>query len=179
MMKQAVAIGTVIALSAAPVAEPAEAAELFGGIYAHDVDTALTRGGFEGGVDLQLGVRGNRLEGLRAIGAPSPHLFVSANSRGDTNFASAGISWKVGETLYLRPGVGLAVHDRSSRVVRGGIRADFGSRLLFAPEVGIGYQLNDRISVEASWVHLSHAQLLSRQNPGMDDFGLRLNYRFR
>jgi hypothetical protein len=79
----------------------------------------------------------------------------------------------------LRPGVGLAVHDRSSRVVRGGIRADFRIAAAVRAEVGIGYQLNDRISVEASWVHLSHAQLLSRQNPGMDDFGLRLNYRFR
>ena len=54
-----------------------------------------------------------------------------------------------------------------------------GSRILFAPEIGVGAQLTDRVSVEASWVHLSHAQLFSRHNPGMDTIGLRLNYRFR
>ena len=32
-----------------------------------------------------------------------------------------------------------------------------------------------RISVEGSWVHMSHAQLFGRQNPGMDNIGVRLN----
>ena len=34
---------------------------------------------------------------------------------------------------------------------------------------------SDRISVEGSWVHMSHAQLFGRQNPGMDNIGVRLN----
>ena len=46
---------------------------------------------------------------------------------------------------------------------------------LFEPEFGLGVQASDRLSVEASWVHLSHAQLFSRQNPGIDTIGLRLN----
>jgi hypothetical protein len=156
-----------------------QAAELFAGVYAHDVDTALTKGGFEGGVDLQLGWRGRSIGALRAIGSPSPNAFLSVNSRGDTNYASAGIDWKIGDPLYIRPGVGLALHDRDSLIVRDGRRADLGSRLLFSPQIGIGYQVSDRVSVEASWVHLSHAQLFSRQNPGMDSIGVRMNYKFR
>jgi hypothetical protein len=31
------------------------------------------------------------------------------------------------------------------------------------------------MSVEASWVHMSHATLFSRQNPGIDNLGVRLN----
>ena len=160
-------------------AAPAEAAEVFGGLYAHDVDTSLTKSGFEEGVDLELGWRGGRIAGLGAIGAPRPHAFVSVNSAGDTHFAAAGISWKIGRRFYLRPGIGLAVHTGPGRVVPGDDRIDFGSRVLFAPELGVGARLTDRISVEASWVHFSHAQLFSAQNPGLDTIGVRLNYRLR
>ena len=36
-------------------------------------------------------------------------------------------------------------------------------------------QTNSRMTVEASWVHMSHAQLFGKQNPGMDNLGLRLS----
>ncbi|HEX8448673.1 MAG TPA: acyloxyacyl hydrolase, partial [Allosphingosinicella sp.] len=116
---------------------------------------------------------------LRALGAPRPHAFVSVNSAGDTHFAAAGISWKIGGKLYLRPGIGLAVHSSPGRVVPGDDRIDFGSRILFEPELGVGARLNERLSVEASWVHLSHAQLFGRQNPGLDTIGVRLNLKLR
>jgi hypothetical protein len=50
--------------------------------------------------------------------------------------------------------------------------------VLFEPELGIGAQVTDRLSVEASWVHMSHARLFSRQNPGIDNLGVRLNLAF-
>jgi hypothetical protein len=158
---------------------PAAAQELFGGLYEHDVKTGITRSGFEDGVDLQLGIRGERIRALRVIGAPSPHAFVSLNSAGETHFASAGVSWKIGRRIYARPGIGLAVHSGPSRVVPGDRRIDFGSRVLFAPEIGLGTRINDRLSFEASLVHLSHAKLFSPQNPGIDNIGFRLNYRLR
>ena len=159
-------------------AAPARADEIFGGLYAHDVDTSLTRSGFEDGVDLELGWRGERIGALRVIGGPRPHALLSLNSAGDTHFAAAGISWKIGRHIYLRPGIGLAVHTGPGRVVPGDGRIDFGSRLLFAPELGAGARLGERASIEASWVHLSHAQLFGPQNPGLDTIGLRFNYRF-
>ncbi len=166
-------------LAATAGAAPASASELFGGLYSHDVKTGLTRSGFERGVDVQLGWRGRRIEALRAVGAPSPHALVSVNSQGETHFAAAGVSWKVGRALYLRPGLGLAVHTGPDRVGFGEQRIDFGSRVLFELELGLGVQLNDRISAEASIVHLSHGRLFSPQNPGIDNIGVRLNYRFR
>ncbi len=179
MKRQAAVIRLLVGLGLAGAAGPGEAAELFGGVYSHDVDTALTKGGFERGVDFLIGWRGERIGALRAIGAPAPHAFISVNSAGGTNFAAAGVSWTIGRTLYLRPGVGIAIHDRPGRAVAGDRRIDFGSRILFEPELAIGYRLSDRVALEASWIHLSHAQLFSRQNPGMDNFGVRLNYRFR
>jgi hypothetical protein len=160
-------------------AEPALADEVFGGVYSHDVKTGLTKSGFERGADFQLGWRGGRIEALRAVGAPSPHVFGSLNSTGATHYAAAGISWKIGRSFYGRPGVGLAVHSGPGRVVPGDGRIDFGSRILFALEMGLGAQLNEQLSVEASIVHLSHGQLFSPQNPGLDNIGVRLNYRFR
>jgi hypothetical protein len=158
---------------------PAPAAEIFGGLTVHDVDTPLNKGGFERGLDVQAGLRGARIRALKAIGEPSPYAFVSVSTEGATNLAAAGISWKIGHRFYLRPGLGIAVHDRSSHVVRGGLRGDFGSRVLFEPELGIGIRLGERLAAEASWVHVSHATLFSDQNPGMDNIGVRLNYRFR
>ncbi|HEY0129822.1 MAG TPA: acyloxyacyl hydrolase [Allosphingosinicella sp.] len=170
-------IVTGAALALAAAAAPAHGQELFGGVYVHDVDTGLTKSGIEEGVDLELGWRGDRIGALRAIGGPRPQAFVSVNSAGNTHFAAAGLSWKIGGRAYLRPGVGLAVHTGPGRVVPGDDRIDFGSRILFAPELGLGARISDRLSIEASWVHLSHAQLFGPQNPGLDTIGVRLNFK--
>lgn len=172
-MKLLLASIAALGLSAAP----ARAAEVFGGLRAHDVDTGLTRSGIEEGVDVELGWRGDKIGFLRAVGGPRPHAYVSLNSAGNTHFAAAGISWKIGDAIYARPGIGLAVHTGPGRVVPGDDRIDFGSRILFAPELGVGARLTDRVSIEASWVHLSHGQLFGRQNPGIDTIGVRLNFR--
>ena len=158
---------------------PAHASELFGGVLAHDIDSPLTLGGREDGADFQLGWRGERIRALGVIGAPSPYVFGSVHSGGDTHFVAAGISWRIGGRLFVRPGLGVAVHSRGSDGVADGFRTDLGSRVLFEPELGIGYQVSERVAIEATWVHISNAQLLSRQNPGMDSVGVRLSYRLR
>ena len=155
-------------------AAPAHAGEVFGGLYVHDIDSPLTRSGIEGGLDIQLGWRGGR------IGATplQPYAFASANTAGETHYAAAGLSAKFGRQVYVRPALGLAVHTGSSGNFQRPDRIAFGSRVLFAPELGVGVQLNDRVSLEASWVHLSHAQLIGGQNPGIDNIGMRLNVGF-
>ena len=178
-MKLRIRTGILAGLLVAGVATPAQAQEIFGGVLAHDVDTFLTKGGFEDGVDFELGWRGERIEALRFIGAPSPYVFGSLASGGETHFAAAGLSWRFGGRLFVRPGIGIAIHTRDDDGVIGNIRTDLGSRFLFEPEIAIGYQASPRLAVEAAWVHLSHAQLLSRQNPGMDSVGIRLSYRLR
>jgi lipid A 3-O-deacylase len=173
------ALYVTAAATASLGASPAAADEIFGGLYAHDVETGLTASGIEEGVDLELGWRGERMRFLRFIGSPSPHAFVSVNSAGDTHFAASGISWRLGKTFYIRPGIGLAVHTGSDGNFQRSDRIAFGSRILFEPEIGLGYRFSERFSAEASWVHISHAQLFGRQNPGLDTIGVRLNYRLR
>ena len=163
----------LIAALAAGLSAPAAAGELFGGLYVHDVDTPLTLSGVEGGADVQLGWRGGRI-GKTPL---QPYIFGALNTAGETNYAAVGLAARFGRHIYVRPGLGIAIHTGSAKNVEDPTngKVDFGSRILFEPELGIGADITDRLSIEGSWVHLSHAQLFGRQNPGMDNIGIRLN----
>lgn len=156
--------------SLALAAAPAQAGELFGGLYVHDVDTPLTRSGIEEGVDVQLGYRW----GERGV---QPYVFAAANTAGETHYAAAGISYKFGDKVFIRPGLGIAVHTGSAGNFQRSDKIAFGSRVLFEPELGIGFRIGDRATLEASWVHMSHAQVFGRQNPGIDNIGARLSWK--
>jgi len=129
-------------------------------------------GGREQGVDFQLGYRGGRL--FPGLGL-QPYVFGALNSAGDTSYAAAGLSWKFGDKLFIRPGLGLAIHNGSADKFDRPDRIALGSRILFEPELGIGVRLAPRLTLEASWVHMSHATLFSRQNPGIDNIGVRFS----
>jgi hypothetical protein len=160
------------ALAMLSLATPARADELWLGLYEHDVTLAQSR--FETGRDVKAGWIGGRMEGLRALGRPSPHLLLSKSLNDRTNYLAAGLNWTFGRTWYARPGIGLAIHDGPSRAYRNGRRVDLGSPILFEPEIALGWRISSRVAVEASWIHLSHATLFSRQNRGMDSWGARL-----
>jgi lipid A 3-O-deacylase len=160
---------------AACAATPALAGEVFGGLYVHDVDTPLTKSGVEGGVDAQIGYR---WDPLMSDQGPEPYIFAAVNSAGETNYAAAGLSFKIGDKVFLRPGLGIAVHTGSARnFERPDHHIDFGSRILFEPELGAGFRISDRATIEASWVHMSHAQIFGQQNPGIDNIGARLSWK--
>jgi len=164
------------ALIAAAVPSAAQATELFGGLYVHDVKTPLDDAGLESGMDVQLGIRGNTI-GHLWHGALQPYAFAAVNTAGNTNYGSVGVSakYQLGHGWYFRPGLGIAVHTGSAGKFYRTDKIAFGSRVLFQPEIGLGTQVNSRLSVEASWVHMSHAQLAGKENPGIDNLGVRLN----
>jgi len=152
-------------------ATPAEAGDVFGGVYVHDVKLPTDKSGIEGGMDLQVGYRGGRL-GHTPL---QPYIFGALNTAGQTSYAAVGLSAKFGRSLYIRPGLGLAIHNGSAGKFFRTDKIAFGSRILFEPELAVGTQINRRLSVEASWVHMSHAQLFGGENPGIDNLGVRLN----
>jgi hypothetical protein len=160
-------------VAACLLSAPASAGELFGGVYAHDVKLPTDMSGIEHGMDVQLGYRGGNI----AHTPLQPYMFGALNTAGDTSYAAVGLSAKFGHRLYVRPGLGIAVHTGSAEKFQdlSNDKIDFGSRVLFEPELGVGTEVNDRLSIEASWIHMSHAQLFGRQNPGIDNLGVRLN----
>ena len=151
----------------------AQAGELFGGLYVHDVKTPFTLSGDEGGFDVQLGYRGARI-GRTPL---QPYAFGALNTSGKTSYAAGGLSAKFGDRLFIRPGLGIAIHNGSAANFDDPTNneVEFGSRVLFEPELGVGARLNSRTTIEASIVHLSHAQIFGRENPGIDNLGVRLS----
>lgn len=174
MAKSAAFLCAVLVAAAIPTA--ASAGELFGGVHVHDVKTPLDKSGLESGFDLSLGYRGGTIGRLWS-GALQLYGFGAVNTAGNTDYAAAGLSarFPLGHEFYFRPGLGLAIHNGSAGKFFRSDKIAFGSRVLFEPEIGIGTRLNDRFSVEASWVHMSHAQLAGKENPGIDNLGMRLN----
>ena len=158
---------------AAVAVTPVQAGELFGGLYIHDVKTPFTLSGDEKGFDVQLGYRGGRIGGTPL----QPYAFGALNASGKTSYAAAGLSAKFGDRLFIRPGLGIAIHNGSAANFDDPTNneVEFGSRVLFEPELGIGARINSRTTVEASIVHLSHAQIFGRENPGIDNLGVRLS----
>jgi len=169
-VKSAAFIAPLLILAAGA---PAQAGEVFGGLYAHDVKLPTDKSGIEGGMDIQLGYRGGGI-GHTPL---QPYIFGALNTAGKTSYAAVGLSAKFGHSVYIRPGLGIAIHTGSAEKFQdlSNDKIDFGSRVLFEPELNVGAQINNRLSLEASWVHMSHAQLLGRQNPGIDNLGVRLN----
>ncbi|WP_419318333.1 acyloxyacyl hydrolase [Caulobacter sp. ErkDOM-E] len=186
-------------------AAPALAGEVFVGAYKHDVTfigeaVGLGAAGREDGVDIHLGYRTDRIESLTWLGKPQVHTFVSINSENTSNFVAVGFDWKLdlGQPggFYLRPGIGLAYTDgeaglppanapnltpeeRARRTNLYYTRIDFGSKVLFEPEIALGYKFNDSWSGELSYTHLSNGQIFHQgKNQGLDDVGVRLVYAF-
>jgi hypothetical protein len=159
---------------------PAMAGELLLGVYDHDVDVNVALGGFEPGAQLGVGYRTERLEALRSVGRPFAYANVMINTAAATNYAHAGLGWRfdLGRRLYFAPAIGAAVHDGNAENFQAtDDELYLGSRVLFAPELNLGWRLSERASVEASWIHLSHGQTRGGQNPGVDDIGVRLAWK--
>lgn len=163
---------------AALLPAPALAQDVFVGVLAHDVHLPLDLSGRENGPELEVGYRGP-IAGLGFLGGPSVYVRGALAASGGTDFVSAGLSWRLGRgRFYVQPALGVAVQTGKMPVYdANGTRTDLGSRVVFEPEAAIGYRIAPRLSIEATLVHRSHAGLFnSRQNPGMDSLGLRLNF---
>jgi hypothetical protein len=179
----------------------ASAAELMAGAYIHDaafIGGALGTGSAdrEKGADIELGLRSDRIEWLRLIGAPQAHAFVSVNTDGTSDFVAAGLSWpiRITQKFYFRPGLGLAYTDGKvnlppvnapgltpaeiqRRLDLYNTRIDFGSRTLFEPELNLGWRFNPKLAAELSWVHISNGEIFHHgKNQGLDDVGVRVIY---
>lgn len=175
----------------------AAAGEVFAGVYAHDVDDGISYGQFENGAQIVFGARTTALDELAFLGKPRVHLLAGVNTAGGTNYVASGLAWRfnINERLYVQPGIGLAIHDgrvnlpspdepglspeeRLKRLRDFDTKLDLGSRVLFEPELSVGWKATRRLSVELSWIHVSHAKLAGDYNPGLGDVGVRLLYRY-
>jgi lipid A 3-O-deacylase len=156
------------------------------GGFAHDI--VHVGGGRESGsTDFQVEADSQRPALLRGIGAPRLNATFSANSAGQTNFGSVGLTWDRGLTSRLRGSFDLGValtdgvtgaHLRPGDDTHG--RLLLGSKALFREALGLDWRTSDRWSVGIEYVHLSNGNIYAHgHNDGINDLGLRFGYRFR
>ncbi len=162
-------------------AHQAQAEEIYIGAAFNGVNTPFSLDIDEQGANIILGVRGNPETGLEKLGSPSLYIFIALNDGEDTSFVAGGLSWHIdiAKKLYFRPAIGIALQGRTAPRFRlsDRRRTDLGSALLFEPELILGYEISNRLSVELTWQHISHATIFSGQNPGIDIMGARLAFK--
>ncbi|MGJ3625785.1 hypothetical protein AB5I41_29795 [Sphingomonas sp. MMS24-JH45] len=153
----------------------AEAQELFAGVFAHGVDTPLTFDTGEGGTDIQAGVRGDPIPdaGVASL-APmrwcrSTRAATPASRRRDCAPDRARRLASPSRAGRRRPRRSLVPRRRGDQHAHRPRRP----KILFAPEIGVGVNVLPLVTVEATWTHISHAQIFGPQNPGLDMIGTR------
>lgn len=180
------------------LAGAAHADEVYVGAFAHDVSIGTSENSRERGQDIDIGYRSGAVQALKPLGRPRLYADFAGNDAGRTSSGALGFLWRddwFRERLYGQVGFGLALHDNyvkyrdpyapaltsAETERRLAITRDFkalGSRFLFQPSLGLGWRLGPRLALEADWVHVSNAHILGRTNPGLDDVGGRVVWRF-
>lgn len=170
----------------------ADAAELHIGAMAHNICVGDCKNAdLEAGPDIDVQLTFNSPSWLEAIGSPQPYLLVSANTRGNTSYAAAGLEWSIrlGEGWSFDPSFGYAMHDGEleNPFAPGTPEAaafseayiQFGSRDLFRTSFALTRRLSPRWEAQVIYAHLSHGQILGQgRNQGLDQIGVRFGYRF-
>jgi len=155
------------------------------GVLAHDFRVfGLGRPG-EPGTDVNVEVLFASPAFLRVLGAPRPHLGLSINTAGATDYGYVGLTWSgrpwrplltLPDALFVAGSLGGSVHDGYLNAAPPE-RKRLGSRLLFRESVEVGYQLSRRVSVSALVDHLSNAGL-AHYNQSLNNLGLRVGVTF-
>lgn len=124
---------------------------------------------------------------------PRPYVMASVNTAGDTSYAAVGLTWAfdLAPAWRFEPGFGYAVHDGdpldnpyAPADPRRGPFQDttllLGSRDLFRTSLVLTREIGESWGLQLAYEHLSHGQVLgSGRNQGLDELGVRLQYRFR
>lgn len=185
------------AVAGMTISGAARADEIYVGGYAHDVSSFISSHGIERGEDIEVGYRTAPFDGMAGIGRPMVYGTFFANTARRTNYGSVGFLWRANwlhDRLYGQVGLGAALHDQATehqdpfapgltpaqmneRFYQEQNFKALGARVLFNPSLALGVRLSRRWALEGVWSHISNAGL-GKTNPGMDNFGGRLVFKF-
>jgi lipid A 3-O-deacylase len=168
----------LLALTAGPArAQGQILSEIRGGVYDHDVSFwSFHR---ESGTDINGELLFVSPSFLEVLWSPRPHLGATVNTEGNTSHAYAGLTWELpvfSTGFFVDGNLGLSVNN-GRRDTDDPDRKSLGSPVLFRLGAAVGYNLTEKVNVSLQFEHMSNAYL-ANENEGMDNFGLRLGYRF-
>jgi len=73
----------------------------------------------------------------------------------------------------------MTVHNGNSGVTSDGDGlTTLGCWWLFRESLELGYKVEKQVSIALFWDHVSHGDICSDRNSGMDNMGIRLHYKF-
>jgi lipid A 3-O-deacylase len=109
---------------------------------------------------------------------PRPQIGGMINTDGKTSYAYAGVVWTLNITprFFLEPMFGGAVHN-GELDTPDPTRNSLGCVQLFHTGLSTGFRLSDHWTILGTWDHISDARLCDR-NQGINDYGIKLGYRF-
>ena len=131
--------------------------------------------------------------------ALKPKAYVGGiiNLSGDTSYGGAGLLWDTklfgdvngevsfgliahnGELEIASPGSAMTAQEAMELQKLNAENIEFGSRLLFRTQFGLGYDLSEDMSLQFYYDHLSHGKILSSgSNEGLDAYGVKFAKRF-
>ena len=99
---------------------------------------------------------------------------ASVNTAGDTSFAAAGLEYTLGDKWFIRPALGLAIHDGHINGDRNELK--LGSRALIYTRADLGHDFGNW-SLAFRVEHLSNANL-GDPNNGLDNYGVVIAWDF-
>jgi hypothetical protein len=150
--------------------------EVRGGVLAHDVPI-VAAGHYESGVSINAELAFAPSFVLLG-GSIRPVLGGTFTTNQGTGWAYLDARWEwTIDRFFFGLGVGPAIQTGSELYQSSPGHKALGSRVLFHVPVTIGFQVTPQIRVEAYYEHVSNAFLAS-PNPGMDNIGGRLAFRF-
>lgn len=119
--------------------------------------------------------------------APRPDIGFTANTAGGTSFGYIGLVWTAPlfkdifseqDGVYFSFGAGGAINNSNlSGDNSDDNNKDMGSRVTFHLYTELGYDITQTWNVSVFYEHYSNAGLGS-VNPGMNNLGMRLGYKF-
>jgi len=154
-------------------------AEFRVGILAHNIGPIAYRE--ENGTDINMEIHFQPPKLLSALGEPKPFIGTTINTVGDTSFLYAGFMWDfdITEYVFASLGLGMTVHNGNSGVTSDGDGlTTLGCWWLFRESLELGYKVEKQVSIALFWDHVSHGDICSDRNSGMDNMGIRLHYKF-
>lgn len=125
-----------------------------------------------------------KFEDLWFLGKPSLEVGGMINTCIDNKISMfyAGLTWDIflTDALFLTLDFGGVVHNGNTSKTSS--RKNYGSKLLFREQIGIGYRLYEAedysLEGKLNIGHASHAGLGGSSNPGLDFITFELQYRF-
>ncbi|MEM9232721.1 MAG: acyloxyacyl hydrolase [Pseudomonadota bacterium] len=176
---------TAAVFAATAVAAPALADEVRLGIAKHDLSDT------ESGFDIQAQYVFGKEPDAAGYWTIRPYLVVATNTDGYINFGGAGLQpeYAISENWLAEFQFGVVAHDGRIDLPPPNMPVErqfvldtertYGCEALFHLSPSLRRNVTDNLSVAFYWEHLSHGQIIcSGKNEGLDNYGLRLGYRF-